>query len=372
MRITSVTGHHVRTGVRLIEDGGIAPYAGSQDKAGVSHAQSLLIRVSTDDGVDGWGEINTGFPLAVDRALVDEWIAPTIVGLEAGDIIRVIDALDAPYWPQLGRRALACAVEMALWDILGRSLGVPVSTLLGGRIRERVPVAFCMGLTDVPTAVTIATRAFAAGWTVLKTKIGIDLAGDLERVRAITEATGGGLKLRLDANQALDRVMALRMLPALEGYPIEYVEQPLPVGDFVGCRTLRDRTTVPIAINEDAYMPGGMARAIEHGAIDAAVVDIEGAMGVRGLVELGALGRQFGIPVAHHCGWDLGVKAAMMLQVAAATPGLSLASDSTYAMHLDDVLVTRLSTENGEMAVPLGPGIGVDVDLDAVERLRVV
>lgn len=372
MRITGVAGYHVRTGVKLIEDGGIAPYAGSQDKAGVSHAQSLLIRVSTDAGIDGWGEINTGFPLAVDRVLVEEWIAPSIIGLEADGIIRVIDALDAPYWPQLGRRALACAVEMALWDILGRSLDVPVSTLLGGRIRETVPVAFCMGLTDTATAVEIATRAQAGGWTVLKTKIGVDLDNDLDRVRAITEATGGSLKLRLDANQVLDRVTALRLLHALEGYPIEYVEQPLPVGDFVGCRTLRDRTTVPIAINEDAYMPGGMARAIEHGAIDAAVVDIEGAMGVRGLIELGTLGSQFGIPVAHHCGWDLGVKAAMMLQVVAATPGLSLASDSTYAMHTDDVLVTRLKTEGGRMTVPLGPGIGVDVDLDAVERLRIV
>lgn len=371
MRISHVEGFHVRVGVRAITDGGIAPYAGSKDKAGVSHAQSLLVKVSTDEGVDGWGEVNTGFPLAVDRALVDEWIRPTISGLDPHRIHGVIDALDAPYWPQLGRRSLACAVEMALWDILGRSLEVPVSTLLGGLVREEVPVAFCMGLTDSGTASEIALRALAGGWSVLKTKIGIDLRADIERVHKIVEATNGRLRLRLDANQALDRVSALSFLQAVEGLPIEYVEQPLPVGDYTGHRTLRDRTTVPVAINEDAYLAGGMARAIEHQSLDAAVVDIEGATGVRGLTELGTLGSQFGIPVAHHCGWDLGVKAAMMLQVVGATPGIALASDSTYAMHLDDVLTQPLTTETGRMPVPLGPGLGVDIDEEAIGRLRV-
>lgn len=369
MKITAVEYHHVRVPVRLIEDGGIAPYAGSQDGAGVTTAESLLLCLRTDEGVSGWGEMNTGFGRGVDKALVEHWIAPALVGQDPTRIKETIARVDAPYWPQFGRRALACAAEMALWDLVARSMDRPVSALLGGLVRDEVQVAFCVGITTAQDAAEIAARAYAAGWRVLKTKIGLDLDADVERVRAIVEATDGRMRLRLDANQGYDRVGALAMLRAMGGFPIEYLEQPLPVADFAGNRTLMERGALPIAINEDAYTFGGVARGIAERAIDVAVVDIEGTAGVSGLLEVAALGSAFNIPLAHHCGWDMGVKAAMMLQVVGATPAIALASDSTYAMHLDDVLVERLVTVDGAMPVPQGPGIGVDVDEDAVRRL---
>lgn len=369
MRIRSVTGHHVQVPVRLIADGGIAPYAGSQDKAGVTTAQSLLVRVETESGVVGWGEMNTGFPRAVDDVLVREWIAPAIVGADATRIRETMALLDAPYWPQFGRLALACAVEMALWDVTARSMDRPIAALLGGRVRDAVQVAFCVGITSADVAAQIARRAYDAGWRVLKTKIGLDLDADLERVQAIVDATDGKMRLRLDANQGYDRIGALTMLRELQPFPVEYIEQPLPIADYVGTRSLVERGLLPIAINEDAYTRGGIARGIAERAVDAVVVDIEGVAGLHGLVEAAAMATAFSIPMAHHCGWDLGVKTAMMLQAVAALPGLSLASDSTYAMHLDDVLVERLVTEQGAMSVPTGPGIGVTVDEDALRRL---
>jgi L-alanine-DL-glutamate epimerase-like enolase superfamily enzyme len=369
MKITAVEYHHVRVPVRLIEDGGIAPYAGSQDAVGVTTAESLLLCVRTDEGISGWGEMNTGFGRGVDKSLVEHWIAPALVGQDPTRIQQTFARVDAPYWPQFGRRGLACAAEMALWDITARSMDRPVSALLGGLVREQVPVAFCLGITTAQEAAEVAARAYAQGWRVLKTKIGLDLRADVERVEAIVEATGGQLRLRLDANQGYDRIGALAMLRAMAPFPIEYLEQPLPVTDFAGNRTLMERGALPIAINEDAYTLGGVARGIAERAIDAAVVDIEGSAGVSGLREIAALGAAFDIPLAHHCGWDLGVKAAMMLQVVGATPAINLATDSTYAMHLDDVLVERLATVDGAMPVPQGPGIGVDVDEEAVRRL---
>lgn len=371
MKITKVTGHHVRVPVRMIEDGGIAPYAGSQDKEGVSTAQALLIRIETDAGIVGWGEMNTGFPLAVDVSFVDDWIAPAITGSDPTRIRRTMARLDAPYWPQFGRLALACAVEMALWDITARSMDRPISSLLGGTIQDAVPVAFCVGITTSPVAADIARRALDGGWRVLKTKIGLDLDADLDRIQAIVDATSGQLRLRLDANQGYDRTRALAMLRELQAFPVEYVEQPLPIADYAGTRSLAERSLVPIAINEDAYTRGGIARGIAEHAIDAVVVDIEGVAGLNGLIEAAAMGSAFSIPMAHHCGWDLGVKSAMMLQAVSALPGLSLASDSTYAMHLDDVLTDRLITRDGAMVVPTGPGIGAEVDEKAVRRLSI-
>lgn len=369
MKIRAVEYYHVKVPVRLIADGGIAPYAGSQDDAGRSDAESLLLCVRTDEGISGWGEMNTGFGRGVDKALVEQWIEPALIGQDPTRIRQTFERVDAPYWPQFGRKGLSCAAEMALWDITARSMDRPVSALLGGLVRDSVQVAFCLGITTAEQAAEIAARACSEGWRVLKTKIGLDLDADVKRVAAITEATGGRMRLRLDANQAYTRVAALAMVRAMAPFPVEYLEQPLPVADFAGHRTLKDRSALPIAINEDAYTRGGVARGIAEQAIDAAVVDLEGSEGVSGLLQIAALGAAFNIPLAHHCGWDLGVKAAMMLQVVGATPAINLATDSTYAMHLDDILVERLATVGGAMPVPQGPGIGVDVDEQAVRRL---
>ncbi|WP_432842692.1 mandelate racemase/muconate lactonizing enzyme family protein [Dactylosporangium sp. CA-092794] len=371
MRVVAVDAYRVRVPVRRLTDGGVAPYRGSQDPVGVSTAESLLVAVRTDEGVTGWGEMNTGFPARLDTALVRELLAPLVVGKDPAPVRALVAAADSPYWPHLGRPALASALEMALWDLLGRRLGRPVATLLGGRIRDRVPVAYCLGITDTGRAVEVALRVRAEGFGVLKLKIGRDLAADLARVHAVAEATGGRLLLRLDANQGFDRTAAARLVDGLAGLPVEYVEQPLPVGDLDGMRALRHRGTVPIAANEDAYPAGGLARCLTTGAVDAAVVDLEPAGGLLGLVRAAGLAEELRAPLAHHCGWDLGIKAAAMLQVTSTLPAFSLAADSTYTAHADDVLTQRLSTVDGALLVPDGPGLGVEVDEDRVDRLRV-
>lgn len=368
-RVTAIDTFHVSVPVRPIAEGGIAPYRGSQDPVGVSRASSLLVAVRTDTGRTGWGEMNTGFPPAVDRALMHDWVEPVLVGQELPSVQALMARLDSPYWPHLGRRALASAVETALWDLLGQQLGVPVSTLFGGALRATIPLAPCLGMTGMDEATAYAVEVLRRGHRVLKTKIATDVDEAVERVRAICDATDGRLRLRLDANQALARTAAAQLVTRLAGLPIEYIEQPLPVADLDGMRALRQRSPVPIAINEDAYLLTGVVDAVRAEATDAAVVDLEPAGGLGGLVTLARTAESLRLPLAHHCGWDLGIKAAAMAQVVAACPAFTLASDSTYADHLDDVLVERLAIADGVLAVPTGPGLGVTVDEDRVRAL---
>ncbi len=367
--IAAIDAHHVAVPVRPLAEGGIAPYRGSRDAVGVTRATSLLVSVRTADGLVGWGEMNTGFPAAVDTALVGGWMREVLVGADHRNIQRLLARLDSPYWPHLGRRALASAVEMALWDLLGKRLDAPVSTLLGGALRTHVPLASCLGITSTSEATAYARRTSAEGYGVLKTKIGTDVAEAVRRVHAIVDATDGRLRLRLDANQALDRTRAATLVDALRGCPIEYIEQPLPVGDLEGMRMLCARSTVPVAINEDAYVPGTVVHAATTGATDAAVVDLEPAGGIHGLVRLAHAAEELGLPLAHHCGWDLGVKAAAMAHVVAACPAFTLPSDSTYAEHTDDVLLDRLTVVDGTLVVPDGPGLGIAVDEKRVLEL---
>lgn len=372
MRITSLDSYHTRIPLKPISDGGIAPYISHNGPSGMHYAESLLIAIRTDDGITGWGETNTGFGRAIDETFVREWWSPKLIGKDPTLIRPTMASLDedAPFWPQYNRPGISCAIEMALWDLLGRALATPISTLLGGRIRNEVSVAFCFGIADVPTTVSTAARICDEGYSVLKTKIGLDMHADLDRVQAIVDATEGQLRLRLDANEGYSRVEALELVGKLAGMPIEYVEQPLAIGDYAGMASLLQRSPVPVAVNEDTYMPGGLMRAIEEKSTDAAVVDVEATGGVSGLVELAGFAHSNRVPLAHHCAFDTGVKTAMMLQVVSALPAFVLASDSTYSMHLEDVLEARLETVGGRLLVPTGPGIGVDVNEDAVRSLR--
>src|SRR5690606_5445437 len=222
-KISGVDAFHGEAPVRLTEDGGSAPYAGSQDARGVATAPSPMIRARTDAGLSGWGEMNTGFDRAVDVSLVKNWIEPALIGQDATRIRETMARVDAPYWPQFSRPALACAAEMALWDVTARGMGRRVADLLGGPVRDRVEVGFCLGINDPDTTAAVARRAYDEGWRVFKTKVGLDLDTDLARIQAIVDATDGRMRLRLDANQAYDRISALTFLREVAAFPVEYV-----------------------------------------------------------------------------------------------------------------------------------------------------
>jgi len=366
--VTDLEAVPVEVGIEPLEEGGIAPYVSNHDA--IASRERMLVRLETDSGTTGWGELLVTMESpAATKAVVDSVVAPELVGRDVGAIREFVESF---YFPYTDVDAVLGGVETAMWDALGRELGVPVGQLLGGRCRESVPVAFCLGILEPEASAEHAARARAAGFETLKTKAGPDWETDVDRLVAMDEAVDGDLAFRLDPNQGWSFGETVRAVGALEaaGVRLQYLEQPIRVETFGTYATLRSRVGTPIAVNEDTYHRYHLSRLVAADAIDVAAIDLVPAGGILRAREQAAVAGHAGVSVTHHCGFDLGIKTAAVLQTVAATPAIDLAPDSTYYAWADHVLEDPLAVTDGEIAVPDGPGLGVEVDTEAVERLR--
>lgn len=369
MPITNVAAIPVEVPVAPLEEGGLAPYSSNHDD--VESVGRTLVRVDTDDGTTGWGEMLTAMQSsAVTTAVIEDVVAPKLVGR---DLDEVGSLLDSFYYPYVKVRPFLGAVETALWDALGKRLGVSVSTLFGGGVRDSVAVAYCLGILPIEKSRTYAARASEAGFSVLKTKAGPDWRHDIERIRAMHEAVSGELEFRIDPNQGWTFEEAVRAGAILEdeGIYLQYIEQPCRIDTYGTYERLRERLRQPIAVNEDTYFPRNLSHICERSAADVACVDLVPAGGLRAVRDQIAVASKAGLSVTHHNGFDLGVKQAAVLHLYASTPALNLPPDSVYYGWADHILAEPLVVENGAIDVPDGPGLGVTVDEGKVDEYRI-
>jgi L-alanine-DL-glutamate epimerase-like enolase superfamily enzyme len=352
----------------LEEEFGIAPYVSNHDE--VTERDRVLVRVETTNGVVGWGEMLAAMASpAATTAVIESVVAPELVGHPVSAVVPFVESF---YFPYVKADPFLGAVETALWDALGKELGVSVSTLFGGRMRESVPVAYCIGILNPEESAEHAVFAREHGFSAVKTKAGHDWHDDIDRLVSMNEAVDSELDLRLDPNQGWSFEETVRVGKQLEdmNVSLQYLEQPVRVGTFGTYAKLRERLRVPIAVNEDTYFRHNLTQLIKANAIDAALVDLVPAGGIARTKELAAIARDAGVSLGHHCGFDLGVKTAAMLHTVSTTPGFDLAPDTVYYGWKDSVLADPLEIKSGSMSVPNGPGLGVEVDETKIEEYR--
>lgn len=357
MRITKVSAYPVKVPLIKVERGGIAPYLTSQTE--INTASSTIVKVETDEGITGWGEVEMVFSPKTMKSIIENDLAPKIKSRHPSELINSANRLSFNY---IHSDVFTAPLEMACWDIIGKAAGMPVYELIGGRLREKVPISYCLGILDLETTAKKVEKIIEQGYRTLKTKAGRDTRSDIERLRKIRELAHSDLNLRVDPNQAFSTPEAVRFLKQLEEIDLQYIEQPIRVDSFDDLAALRKRTCTPIAINEDSYIPRNLLNLIKLGAIDAAVVDLEPLGGISGLIRIAGLAEEANLPLAHHCGFDLGVKTAAILQVTCSIPSFSYAMDSTYYAQKDDILDSHLEIEEGCFKLPEGPGLGIKVN----------
>lgn len=355
-----------------LSEGGIAPYRGSQDKVGTTQASSVLFKVETDNGIIGWGEMNPIISNKITQTLVEEYIAPQLIGRDPFEIKAIMSQFSPIYDPQVNTKSFLTGLQMALWDIMGKSLNVPVYNLLGGKVRDRIGIAYALGILGIQETQKKVRQIIDQGYRCLKTKGGKDVVFDVARAKAMRQAAGPNFEIRVDMNQGYDTIQALRYLRDVEDCDLQYVEQPIKVNRLEDMQNLRVRTRTPIAINEDCYVPNNFYQAVKMDAIDAAVIDFEPIGGITELQRLESIAVEAGIPLAHHCGWDMGIKLAAILHTISTMEAFTYPMDSTYMAHGDDVLATRIKIENGCYIIPSeGPGLGIVVDEEKIEKISV-
>jgi L-alanine-DL-glutamate epimerase-like enolase superfamily enzyme len=340
----------------------IAPYQSRYRPQ--SSTQSLLVRIESDDGTVGWGE-------APQRYLGEQLTGREGVELTrrlAGKDPTAIESLYADWGLDGGY--LQSAVEMACWDILGKACRQPLFALLGGQYRREIELAACMGIRPPHEAGQIARLYVEQGFGTLKTKAGRDAEEDLAMVRAIREAVGERLKLRIDPNTGYSPEICLQLARELEPYHLEYFEQPMPEDLIDESARIRRQTKTPLALNESVTTLTMVRRIVASDAADYLLPDTYQCGGIRAVRLVADVAASAGVPCIVHCAHDLGPKTAAMLHLAASTANFPLANDCTYYGLEDDVLAEPFVIRKGRLAVPEKPGLGIDVSLEKVRRFQ--
>lgn len=328
--------------------------------------ESMLVRITCDDGTYGWGEALAPVAPEVVLTIVDKLLGPVLLGADPRQV--------RPLWTKLcglmrerghlvGHQADAlAAVDIALWDIKGKAFGVPVNALLGGSYRERVPT-YVSGLPkpDDEQRARLAARWVAEGVRAIKLHLGHGVAEDLATFDAVA-SVHPGLKVAVDAHWAYDLADALRLGHGLDERGAWFLEAPLVPEDIAAHSQLAGTLTTPVAIGESLRNRFEFRAWLEARAVDICQPDVA-RTGITEAMEIASLAAAHHIPVAPHHSVGLGVAMAAGLHVSAAIEAMPAFEFQPGTMPVANRILTKpLSGGPIHFDVPDSPGLGVDVD----------
>jgi muconate cycloisomerase len=340
------------------------------------HTQGvLLVRVVTEDGIDGWGEgVVAGGPWwggeSVEgmAAVVEHHLAPLLIGqdvLRPEALSRRLERLVA------GAPFARAGVEMAVWDAAGRALGVPVHQLLGGLHRNSLPVTWALGTEPAEIVVEEARRLLAEGrHTSFKLKMGAaQPETDVARIAAIADELAGEAPLAVDLNGAWDEHTARRQLPRLAEAGVHLVEQPLPAANVAGLARLRERSGVAIMADESLWSPADALRVVTAHAADVLALKIGKSGGLSAVRRIAAIAEAAGIGCYGGTTIETSLGTAASAHLFGATASLQHGTELFGPLLLaDDIVTEPVRYEAGELLITSGPGFGVTVDEENVEK----
>jgi L-alanine-DL-glutamate epimerase-like enolase superfamily enzyme len=332
-------------------------------------ASGLIVEVVTDEGVVGVGEA-PGPTLPAIQAVIDRELTQFVVGEDPLRIEWLVHRMEeySRNWSGIAAYAIA-GLELALFDLKGKALGVPVAELLGGVGRERVPVIGYLFIDEPEANARKAADFVDAGHTELKLKVGRDLTQDYDTLAAIRERVGYDVKIRIDANMNWSVPAAIKWIKALEQFDLQFTEQPVPDFDLEGMATVRRAVSSPIAADEACTSLRSALELIKAEACDVFVVYPSEAGGLTRASQIASLAAAAGKWCAIGSWAELGVATAANVHVVASSSNYPFASDTHYPLQELDVLVDRLGMTDGLVEAPRSPGLGVELDPEAVQRL---
>jgi len=358
------------------------PFAYSQ--AWYERRGAMLVEIIGEDGSSGWGE---AFGPSGLTAPIVEYYKTLLIGADA--------FATELHWQNLynrlrdhGQKGLAIealsAVDIALWDLKGRHLGLPVHRLIGGPMRgcvQAYATGFYRKRNGDPEAYLLdeARQRAAAGFSAIKLKLGFGIEEDIRLCRAIRRAVGDTMTIMVDANHAYDAIAAIRLGRQIEDLDIAWFEEPVPPEDLDGYREVKAALRIPIAGGEAEFTRWGFRRPIADRAIDILQPDVCAAGGISECKKIADMANAFGVRVNPHV-WGTGVALAASLQLIATlpdnppglhpTPPLLEFDQSEHPIRMA-VLTEPIEQKNGWVQIPAGPGLGIETDRAAVDRFRI-
>jgi L-alanine-DL-glutamate epimerase-like enolase superfamily enzyme len=331
-----------------------------------------IVFIDTDAGITGLGEVDSVFKRRgkLLRHDLEQALIPAVIGEDPTRIAHLVQKMDRVLD---GVEEAKAGIEMALWDILGKSLNVPVYKLLGGKVRDRIPLSYSIPFGTPEQMAAFAVERVKAGHRTIKVKVGSeDGPRDIAAVRMIRDAIGPSIKLRVDGNMGWPNAKhAIRMIRAMEAYDLELVEQPLSPHDLMGMAEVRRSISIPLMADESIRNPRSAMDTIRAGAADIANVYVTEAGGLLNAMRIFAMCEAASIPCMIGSMPEFGIGTAAQIHLGVAMTNLGPDSDTCGVLyHAEDLLKTPLRIENGYSYPPEGPGLGVEIDMSILERWR--
>ena len=343
-----------------------------------THIDVLIVRLWTDDGASGIGETQAWRRQGSSEILpnlvhtIESVFAPLIVGRSPFDINAILTQLQDCVYNSLYAQA---AVGDALYDLVARKLNVPVYELFGGKCRDRIRVGAILGMSkDSGAVLEEAESYYARGFRHLRFKIGVDPAADVRNVARVRGHFGDKVVLRADANAGMRFDAALQLLRKLEPYDLDVVEQPVAMWDLEGMAALARAVRIPIAADESLSTEHSLMEIIRHGAASMVQTKIAKNGGMQRCWRLWTIANAAGISIFPGNHTSTSIATAAVAQIAAAWPGFLSESDfanGVVELLKDDIVKTSVCFENGEVIIPDGPGLGVELDEEKIAVYRV-
>jgi muconate cycloisomerase len=340
----------------------------------VTTQRSVLVRVATADGVEGWGNVDPvdGYSTvsANDVASTIHRLAPALLGTDALNAQRALVAMDGVVEGKLEAKA---AVEMALLDLAGRALGVPVTTLLGGRLRDEVHFNAWIGTVPPDQAAREAVDWLARGFRSAKIKVDGASEEGVARVAAVRAAVGDRLALRVDFNESLTLAEAVPFIRRLEPFALTLVEQPIPRDQIAGLVEIRRGIGIPLMADESVTDPSSLIDIIRRGAADLVKVKVMkqgGFLRTRAMIECAAAA---GLRVVVGHGFGLTPSTLAEAALAAVSEAVIDGCEAVGPLKMaGDVVADRVSLDTGTIRLCQASGLGATIDPDAVDRYRAI
>jgi muconate cycloisomerase len=351
-----------------------------------------LVRMTDDAGNVGWGEAPAlkdwggehgryfGESTATVQLVVRRYLGPAVIGVPVGNIGLLHQRMDAAV---KGYPYAKAALDIAAYDLAGRQRGIPIHDMLGGAVRDAIPIAHSIGLMSIEDGEREAAKVASEGIRTVKIKIGVEPARDVEIVRRIRAAVGPDVALCVDANEGYKTPgEAIRTIRRMEAFDLIYAEQP--VHGIARMAEVARAIDTPVMADESAWNSHDVIEIIERRAAQIVSIYTTKPGGLYRAMEVAAVARAAGIVCNVNGSAELGIGNLANLALAAAAPAVTLSCVvpvSTPASaqrgqiagiyYKDDLIAQPMVFRDGAVHIPTGPGLGIDVDPAKIEQYRV-
>ena len=360
-----------------------APYYNGREQKGIRRVglndelilDDVIVKIFSDDEFVGVGAAapDIGFfgePWESVRAMIDHYISPNLIGLDPFDVEFIMQVVN-----QSGgfhSVLAASAIDLALYDLLGKILNLSVSKLLGGCQKDKVLLA-----TEVPrgTPEKMAEHSFEyyeQGVRGFKAKIGSNAEQDAKSLKAMREILGEKVSLRADANQGYAPKDAIKLCHLAEKYDVglELLEQPCRKWDLDGMARVTKTVNIPIEADESAFSLYDVMNIIKKGAADVINAKVAKAGGIYGVKKWSAVAESAGLGTVIGTEWGVGSQIAAKLHLGGSTKNVHPIIEFTEIMIHDTLLSKPLELKDGYLEIPKGPGLGLELDEEKINMYR--